>query len=133
MFRRSLICALSIISLTWLCGCGTVSNFADPLPDQTRYETDRFGLIVHPGGRQIYGGARSDLVGFYGLTDPLEPAFFIAGAYTVAIDLPLSLVGDTLTLPWTISATRSRVAEIQAAPSPQTDPSPSIPSTDNSR
>jgi uncharacterized protein YceK len=122
MFRRLLISTLSIVHLALLSGCGTVRNFCDPLPDESRYEKSRFGLFVHAGGRQIYGGARSDLVGFYALS-PLEPVFFVAGIYTVAVDLPLSLVGDTLTLPWAIQATKQRLAESHQVPPQTTDPS----------
>jgi uncharacterized protein YceK len=131
MFRRFLISTLSIVYLALLSGCGTVQNFRDPLPDESRYEKTRFGLFVHAGGRQIYGGARSDLVGFYGLM-PLEPVFFVGGILTVAVDLPLSLVGDTLTLPWTIQATKQRLAESHQVPPRTTEASAASSGSDES-
>ena len=132
MFRCFPTTALGIVTLALLCGCGTVSNFTDSLPDQSHYGTIPWGLYVPAGGRQIYGGSRSDLWGFYCLTTPSDPVIFFVGAFTVAVDLPLSLVGDTVTLPWTISATASRLADVQV-PSQDTKRSATTFSSDNSR
>jgi uncharacterized protein YceK len=130
MLRLWLFRVLTFTTLTVLYGCGTVRNCEGSLPPPGRCEGDLGGLIGPPGGRQIYGGVTWDLfVGFGSLTNPEVSPWNLIGAYLVLVDLPLSFVTDTLTLPWTISATMSRVSSKdgpepgQAAPaSPAADP-----------
>lgn len=109
MFRRLFGGALIFTSLPMLYGCGTVRNFEGQTEAPGRLECDLGGLIGPPGGRQIYGGACFDLVGIESLVSISSfPAGNIIGAYLIAVDLPLSFIADTLTLPWTIKATISR-------------------------
>jgi uncharacterized protein YceK len=91
-------------------GCGTTRNFEKdvPLPG---HENDP-ETPGSPGSRQIYEGVLFDLeTGTQCLFDihDILPFWHFAGAYLVVIDLPLSFVTDTLTLPWTIKATMNRV------------------------
>lgn len=119
MYRRP-ISAAAYVSFALLSGCGTLRNFADPLP--VGHSGQDTAIIVRSGGRQIYGGARSDLIGLYCLENPLQhPIYFIAGAYSVVVDLPLSLIGDTMTLPWTINATNNRLAKLEESSGPAID------------
>jgi uncharacterized protein YceK len=101
-----------------LSGCGTVHNFC--------------GDDADAGPCRVFGGVRSDVTsGVRYLRNPTgdhgdypaevcaDPAVqFYAraiGWYLLAVDLPLSAVGDTLTLPW---ALLSQVAGDDAAPEP---------------
>lgn len=119
--------ALILTSLSMLYGCGTVRNFEGPLPEPGRSEGHQGGLIGPPGGRQIYGGVTFDLVGFEMLFDPISfPAGNLLGAYLIAVDLPLSFVTDTFTLPWTINATKNRVSSVHSAEPRPTQPAPSV-------
>ncbi|HEX3149793.1 MAG TPA: hypothetical protein VHR66_17080 [Gemmataceae bacterium] len=86
----------SVIALTLLGGgCGTLVNTTSYAPDE-----------VNPGQRRIYGGVVWDLRGEYrALTTPfphyflgINPPMIIA----YLLDLPLSAIGDTITLPITI-------------------------------
>ena len=125
MYRCWLLRLLLFTSLSMLLGCGTVRNFEKdvPLPG---HKEDPEG----PGSRQIYGGVLFDLqVGPECLLDPSDilPFWHLAGAYLVIVDLPLSFVADTLSLPWTISTTMNRVKDKQDTEPGQTGPAPSKP------
>jgi hypothetical protein len=63
-------------------------------------------------GKSIYGGVRTDCLMFLTACDeairPKGAADFLCSvgvASAFVVDIPLSAVGDTLTLPWTITAT----------------------------
>lgn len=124
MLRRCLFRVLIFTSLTVLYGCGTVRNFEGPLPQPGHCEDDLGGLIGPAGGRQIYGGVPWDLaVGFECLTSTESSPFWrLIGAYLIVVDLPLSFVTDTLTLPWTVSATMSRIGSKHGAEPEQDAP-----------
>jgi uncharacterized protein YceK len=81
-----LVAAVASFALT---ACGTISNVQD--------------------GGHIYGGVRSDVeTGSEGLTElqsntrSLPKGLLVLGVSVAAIDLPLTVIGDTLTLPITI-------------------------------
>lgn len=88
-FRSSLLAACTATLL--LSGCGTITNLrnAQKPPGE-------------PPRCRAFGGVRED-VGT--LTEAAEPR-----AVLVLFDLPLSLVGDTLTLPWAVKAARRQKA-----------------------
>ena len=93
MARAGALAALAG-AVVWLGGCGTVAN------------------LVRSGDEQrVFGGVRLDMeavqecageVGKAG--GPENPADTVVGATFSVLDIPLSLVGDTLTLPLTFLA-----------------------------
>jgi uncharacterized protein YceK len=100
------------LTLCLLSGCGTVANIAelgDPAPD-------------HP---VIYGGVRKDIAARGNaltgamMARPLDggaqSAIFEAVALQFTLDIPFSVVGDTLTLPVTIPAELLRSPKESAA------------------
>ncbi len=113
--RIAVCCALPAILLAG--GCGTVYNTVGWLPSE--------------GGRRAYGGVRADAgeVERIALSPaPSETArdrFRIASL--LALDLPFSLVGDTLTLPyilWLGCSPTPRAPQEQPAPPAQPPDSP---------
>jgi len=106
MLRRAALLPLALLSLA---GCGTFLNVhrAEDLPG---------------GERQIYGGVAGSCRGVgNGLRhltepDPITPPFWRPLGRTIdlglvaacVVDVPLSLVGDTLTLPVTVPAAIDR-------------------------
>ena len=92
-FRVALVAALAFP----LSGCGTVMNFM---------EAGSTGLPESAGHKSIYGGVAIDvdlIATSEGFSETVT-AVFLAGL----IDLPLSLVMDTVTLLVTIPMTLSR-------------------------
>src|SRR5687768_16376702 len=92
-FARRLSAAL----LPLLAGCGTVANLV-PVPPAT-------------GEMRVYGGVATDLdtarqmsAGAAATDDPVERCLCYANAALAVLDVPLSAVGDTLTLPVTVAA-----------------------------
>jgi uncharacterized protein YceK len=90
--------SLALAAALALGGCGTAANV--------------FQLKPEEGGGSIYGGVRADLASVRGYAEDLQDApdvrDQIDGAsealFVAAVDLPLSAVADTLTLPWTWAA-----------------------------
>src|SRR5690348_14386606 len=87
-------------ALAALSGCGTIKNLSpNPLP-----------LPINDHPQSVYGGVRLDAKAAQALTsggpDPL--------ALILTLDLPFSLVGDTLTLPYILYVNASGKAERQA-------------------
>jgi len=69
-----------------LAGCGTVFNMgAGP-------------CAINDGYPRIYGGVRIDVT-------TIAPQLIPLGFLLALIDFPFTLVGDTITLPWSITAT----------------------------
>jgi uncharacterized protein YceK len=97
MIRRSFGVALVAALGFTLSGCGTVMNFM---------EAGSSGLPESAGHKSIYGGIviDIDLISTSEWVGEKLTALFLAGL----IDLPLSLVMDTVTLPVTIPMTLSR-------------------------
>jgi uncharacterized protein YceK len=76
MARGVLLIALAAVMVPCLSGCGTFCNTVWWIPEE--------------GGMRVYGGVRAELENFQ-----QAPVAF-------TLDLPLSLVGDTLTLPFVL-------------------------------
>jgi uncharacterized protein YceK len=92
------ICAVCAVP-----GCGTVQNLRDSAAD--------------PPAARVYGGVRYDIEGSTNdLTDmdgghgglPGLLVERVLGTYLLLVDLPLSAVGDTLTLPITWAASKEQ-------------------------
>jgi uncharacterized protein YceK len=85
-------------------GCGTAAN--------------TLWLDDFEGGQKVYGGVGVDATMFASAVadcDGKGPALSTAWALFFAADMPLSAVADTVTLPYTITATLMR----PATPDPQ--------------
>src|SRR5687768_12253541 len=108
MLRNHGLLVAALTALTGLSGCGTILN----LEERPHFTCQDLPLKT----RQIYGGTQLDAVFGTGLikgtlTEPLDPEMNIPqkaicrfwglslGTYILAVDLPFSLVADTLTLP----------------------------------
>jgi uncharacterized protein YceK len=121
MATRAIPVALAMSAL-WLSGCGTAYNLCG--------HGGRFG----DGDKKVYGGviksfneAKYSVSGnpFHYLHG-VSLAVFVPHAQSLFVDLPLSAIGDTLTLPWTISASLnpSRPSEHHSAPDVKTSATP---------
>jgi hypothetical protein len=97
-------------------GCGTFLNMQDrPFP------------LFWPEGevptRRVYGGVAYDAAfgadmlvsSFRPGADFFGPLGFDWGLWVLTVDLPLSAVGDTVTLPWTAWATAERALGVAPA------------------
>jgi uncharacterized protein YceK len=94
---RAAIQLVVALSAVWVSGCGTVGNCWS---------------CCSSGDRTVYGGvvktvklAGDGVNEAAKLDSPLCPLYLVGSACFLAVDVPLSLIGDTLTLPWTIPAT----------------------------
>jgi len=112
--------ALAVACAIWLSGCGTVINVTKD--------------------REVFGGVRIDAecgVGDWDVwrhpSNYAQPVFpyvnLLAAACWVGVDLPLSAVGDTLTLPITFLASVGQKEKGQGAEK-ATPPSSAAPSAD---
>lgn len=89
-------CAIAVLGLMLAClgGCGTFFNFAD-----------FHGAREEFGNERIYGGVAIDFLAI----SEIDGFWQAIGVFLVMpIELPLSFVMDTLTLPITIPATLGR-------------------------
>lgn len=103
MTKRTAIACLAVFAVSALSGCGTVRNMCP--------ETIVTPLDNHP--MTIYGGVRLDAEDGVGCvaesvtTTDLGPFRRIGlaslGTFVLCVDLPLSVVGDTVTLPRVIT------------------------------
>jgi uncharacterized protein YceK len=126
MLRRAAICLVAVV-VPAAGGCGTFFNLI-PEPHKMRA----------PGPRplKVYGGVEnSAFFAWTGLTEPFTksdvtvanrilatPYCWSLAAWAAAVDMPLSAVADTLTLPITIPAALARERDKhESAPEP-TDP-----------
>ena len=117
-------CALGASLLLWAAGgCGTLYNHEiSPCP-KSRSDTFR-----------VYGGVRKDLeevaTAFVpgGSADPDHmtgrPALVATGMLYLAVDLPLSAVGDTVLLPITVPAALRKDQALSDAPSQEAPNAP---------
>ena len=93
-------------------GCATVLNVKGqyvPPPPPGQSSIKQTGHIEAP--KRIYGGVAMDaLFGSGMIVNEYDVEWWAVpvGLYTLAIDMPLSAVGDTLTLPVTVPATYRR-------------------------
>jgi len=102
--RYCWIIALAVAAISSAAGCGTILNTRDYYrkpPPAGEISKKSSGWVRAP--RIPYGGfALSALFGgafLFRETDIVEKSF---GLYLLAIDTPLSLIGDTITLPITL-------------------------------
>jgi uncharacterized protein YceK len=118
--------ALAIASAAGLSGCGTFGNIWG---DGGTGEREVYGGLVASANE---AGQAARQVARLGSVDDVVGCALL-GAYWAAVDVPLSVVGDTLTLPLTIPATlRKREAEeagAQALQELQRNPRASDPGT----
>src|SRR4051794_14950700 len=106
MTRAAVLLAVAL-SVVWMSGCGTLMN----LPDLSGMEV----LDMTPDQR-VYGGVLRDAeFGAESLKNTVSAEgkggrldSLVASAYLLLVDLPLSAVGDTLTLPITLRASQKR-------------------------
>ena len=103
MMTRMLFCTVTCC----LTGCGTLLNFTAIPPAHPDAET----LLANssagmPAAKEIYGGVYIDALAGKGWFEEatLDPPKALLGHYVWTVDLPLSAIGDTLTLPFTIPA-----------------------------
>jgi uncharacterized protein YceK len=89
--RIAAMCVVAAVALN-LAGCGTVDNLCLPSP-----ETGKVPL-------HVYGGVEAD-VDFLNEDHPKSEVVKAVFTPLTVIDLPLSFVGDTLSLPITLGAT----------------------------
>ena len=98
---------LAIVVSFCASGCGTFFNVVNfETAPQSLPSIKAEGKNTAP--REIYGGVRLDAGAGLGWFEEGRPFF---GLYTWGVDLPLSAVGDTLTLPFTIRAAFDRGIE----------------------
>ena len=93
MHKAMVVAAL----LAFACGCGTAANLIE--------------TTEGPGPKKVYGGVRSDCENVLGSLQslPVLGPFWSSVCFIgYTADLPLSFVGDTLTLPITVLATIER-------------------------
>ena len=100
---------LSIAALPLLAGCGTALNVS-PLVQIRQLE--HFELTIS-APRSMYGGVQLDTAVASRAARKLADRPILATSFLVAsvIDLPLSAIGDTLTLPITIPASIDRAVD----------------------
>ncbi len=96
MFHQAmLLVPLSVL----LCGCGTVANMTLETP-----YLDGTGYV--PAPQQVFGGVEFDA---YLGRESFEEGSYPLAAYWLGVDLPMSLIGDTLTLPLTIFTSQTHI------------------------
>lgn len=109
--RRTLVAAMVLVALCG--GCGTIDNIRRPVmpaPNSTDAQVCR-----------VYGGVRGHwaAIADYPWRDtPCVLDYIVLPAMAV-VDLGLSAVGDTFTLPYTIGAELWRAYHRQSASSPE--------------
>lgn len=103
VFRAMFAIAVSVC----MSGCGTLFNVVNyEIPPQPELSIWKEGPVVAP--RKIYGGVALD--GEIGKSW-IEDGIILPTVGIWLVDLPLSAVGDTLTLPLTIPAAIDRSIE----------------------
>jgi uncharacterized protein YceK len=86
------------LAVAALAGCGTCINLGgEPL--------------TGGGTREVYGGVAWDASVVSNTLQDGGLPYILVGAYLLAVDLPLSAVADTLTLPLTIPALKTHFPE----------------------
>ncbi|MBI1311611.1 YceK/YidQ family lipoprotein [bacterium] len=112
----------SVVFLT-LSGCGTIMNVHEftvgPPPEQSAFKPGTYG-----GAKAVYGGVKFDARhGTDWLRESVEePPMALAGLYVWIIDLPISAIGDTITLPVTIPAAIDRAIRFHYSLDPAREP-----------
>lgn len=90
-----------------------------PPPEQSAFKPGSYG-----GTKAIYGGVKFDVQrGTDWLRESVdEPPMALAGLYVWIIDLPISAIGDTVTLPVTIPAAIDRAVQAHYFPEVSNEP-----------
>jgi uncharacterized protein YceK len=139
--RRRTAAVLAAVLAGALGGCGTANNLLQP-----EYKGE--GQEPGPVAKHVYGGVGLDAkVGSAWLAAPFveksPPEVGAAekvvettckvgiGAYVLGVDLPLSAVADTLTLPLTVPATLRQLGEPAAKDKPAARPCPAVKDPDD--
>lgn len=121
MRRASLLAVL--VALSALPGCGSLINLRD---EKKVYGGARFDGLVTASEVQLIAGQ---------VPPEKRPGYSmgIAMCWWAPLDLPLSIIGDTLTLPVTIPATirKAKVGPAPASPSPSDDKKLQTPAAEN--
>jgi len=123
MARSVIGAALAASAAVWLSGCGTMANMRDADDPACKDWDD-----IVPR-RSVYGGVRIHALQVWVMSvgpivdGELSPVLGVAAGvaqlpltFLSLADLPLTALGDTLTLPWTIAAS------LQPAPNLKTPP-----------
>lgn len=106
-YRAISVALLSVCA----CGCGTLLNVAPESP------IDPGHTLRAAHHRAVYGGVQNSMLLGGEQLDELTTLPF--GICFLAIDVPISAVGDTVTLPITIPATWERHSRIEQSQSNQ--------------
>lgn len=115
--RRMYVQMGPAVGAVLLSGCGTICNFASgaiPLPDDP---------VARPA---IYGGVQLDAALITGMRpkETTEVTVFVGAC--LLVDIPLSLVGDTLTLPITLWLDKRRAGSERDLQGVSTSPHPEL-------
>lgn len=132
---RSAYLLTALTALPFAVGCGTVMNVAVPTtaygnagPDAPPPAGGK-PQVVGPPPRRAYGGLEYDRLAIRAcLRDTTAAPLGLLLAATIALDLPASAVGDTLTLPLT-----TRPPQVPAAPAADTRPAEPVAAPDPGR
>ena len=108
--------SISFVALFCAClaGCGTFMNIRDfNVPQPAPEHVSIFQPGKHPAPKLVYGGVRFDASLGRGWIEQSiqEPPMFLAALYVWSVDLPISALADTLTLPITIQAAIDRAIQ----------------------
>jgi hypothetical protein len=113
--RRRLVVIFLLLATTFptLSGCGTLMNMQTEAPPPGPFT---FWPDQDIPSRRVFGGVRYDAWGIwstccYGLksSDAWQKLFWLGlGTYVLLVDTVPTLVGDVVTLPWTIAAAIDR-------------------------
>src|SRR4051794_8874672 len=104
MNRKVVGAVLALAAICSVSGCGSMLNtlYFAPMEGGGRMYGG-VSLDAEQGSKYIRNTFSSDQAPDNG-SDKSKPVMLALGVYFLAIDLPLSAVADTLTLPWTIRA-----------------------------
>lgn len=115
MARAGLWTAWAVAVTCAVGGCGTLmnlSNESDPSPAMKKLPLGVYGGVQADAQigkgylKECFSGRYPAWANLYG---------FSVGSYLLSVDLPLSLVGDTLTLPWSVVAELNKTDEPAAS------------------
>ncbi len=90
-----------LLCASYISGCGTFNNLSSSISPT--------GKKPYEAPRLVYGGTVwSATEGWNHLSEPQTVTHSATGAYLMAVDTPLSLIADTLSLPITVPAAIDR-------------------------
>ena len=134
MARSGIGAALAASAAVWLCGCGTMANMRDADDPACKDWDD-----IVPR-RSVYGGVRIHALQVWVMSvgpivdGELSPVLGVAAGvaqlpltFLSLADLPLTALGDTLTLPWTIATSLQPAPDKKATPGPELQKESALP------